>query len=89
MSHALYRLGRLCARHPFRTLGVWLLASVLIIAMSGTFGRELEDSFEVPGLDSQIALDLLQQVLVAHRPLDEALARDRAGPSSGSSEQTM
>jgi 16S rRNA (cytosine967-C5)-methyltransferase len=26
----------------------------------------------------QIALDLLQQVLVAHRPLDDALARDRA-----------
>ena len=61
MSHALHRLGRRCARHPFRTLGVWLLASILIIAMSGTFGRELEDSFAVPGLDSQIALDLLQE----------------------------
>ena len=63
MSHALHRLGRRCARHPFRTLGVWLLASILIIAMSGTFGRELEDSFAVPGLDSQIALDLLQEVI--------------------------
>ena len=33
--------------------------SVLVIAASGSFGRELEDSFEVPGLDSQEAADLL------------------------------
>jgi RND superfamily putative drug exporter len=60
MSNALYRLGRLCAAHPWRVIGIWLLASVLIIGLSGTVGRELEDSFNVPGLDSQEALDLLQ-----------------------------
>ena len=60
MSNALYRLGRICAAHPWRVIGIWLLASVLIVGLSGTVGRELEDSFNVPGLDSQEALDLLQ-----------------------------
>ncbi|MCP3993048.1 MAG: MMPL family transporter [Actinomycetia bacterium] len=59
MSHALYRLGRLAARHPWRVLGAWLLASVLVIGGSTMFGRELEDSFAVPGLDSQLAVELL------------------------------
>jgi RND superfamily putative drug exporter len=31
----------------------------MVIGASGAFGRELEDSFEVPGLDSQNAIDLL------------------------------
>ena len=59
MSHALYRLGRFAARRPWAVIGVWLVVSVLVIGASGAFGRELEDSFEVPGLDSQEAVDLL------------------------------
>jgi len=59
MPHALYRLGRLAARHPRRVIGAWLVAAVVIIACSATFGRDLEDSISVPGLDSQDAVDLL------------------------------
>ena len=59
MSLALYRLGRFAARHPWRVIGAWVLVSVVVIGASGAFGRELEDSFEVPGLDSQEAVDLL------------------------------
>ncbi len=59
MSHALYRIGRFAARRPWVVLGAWLIASVMVIGASGAFGRELEDSFEVPGLDSQNAIDLL------------------------------
>ena len=59
MSHALYRLGRFAARRPFVIIGTWLVVAVLVVAASGAFGRGLEDSFEVPGLDSQQALDLL------------------------------
>ena len=36
-----------------------MLVSVAVIAAAGAFGRSLEDSFEVPGLDSQEAVDLL------------------------------
>jgi RND superfamily putative drug exporter len=59
MSHALYRLGRFAARRPWTVIGAWLFAALLIIGTSTMFGRELTDSFDVPGLDSQAAIDLL------------------------------
>ncbi len=59
MSHALYQLGRFAARRPWLVIGAWLVISVLVIGASGAFGQELSDSFEVPGLDSQEATDLL------------------------------
>lgn len=33
MSAFLYRLGRISARHPFRVLGLWLVAAVAILAL--------------------------------------------------------
>ena len=59
LSQSLYKLGRSAARRPWTVIGVWLLASVLVIGAAGVFGQELEDAFEVPGLDSQQAMDLL------------------------------
>ena len=59
MSHALYKLGRFAARRPWVVIGTWLVVSVLVIGASSAFGQELEDKFEVPGLDSQEATDLL------------------------------
>lgn len=61
MSNALYRLGRFAARRPWTVIGTWLLVSIVVIGASVSFGRELEDSFEVPGLDSQNAVDLLTE----------------------------
>lgn len=59
MSHALYRLGRYAARRPWRVIGAWLVMAFVVVGASATFGRELEDSFDAPGLDSSKALDLL------------------------------
>ena len=59
MSHLLYRVGRFCARRPWAVIGSWLVVSVLVIGASGAFGRELEDSFEAPGVDSHQATELL------------------------------
>jgi len=59
MSHTLYRLGRSSARHPWTAIGTWLVVAMLVIAASGAFGRDLEDSFDVPGTDSQQAGALL------------------------------
>ncbi|MGI9621197.1 MAG: MMPL family transporter [Acidimicrobiales bacterium] len=60
MSHALYNLGRFAARRPWKVIGAWVLVFVVVIFASSVWGDDLEDSFEVPGLDSQEALDLLQ-----------------------------
>ena len=59
MSHALYRLGRFAARRPWTVIGTWVLVAAVVLGSSALFGRELSDSFEVPGLDSQNAVDLL------------------------------
>jgi len=61
MSNALYRLGRFAAEYPWRVIGVWVAIAVLVIGASGALGEELTDSTEVPGLDSQQAIDLLTE----------------------------
>jgi RND superfamily putative drug exporter len=83
MSHALYRWGRFAARRPWVVIGSWLVVSLLVVGTSASFGRTLEDSFEVPGLDSQEAVDLLAETgsdragLTAHvvmTPIEERVA---------------
>ncbi len=59
MSRGLYRFGRFAARHPWRVIAAWVVMAVVVIGASASFGRELEDSFEAPGLDSSEALALL------------------------------
>ncbi len=62
MSQALYKMGRFAARHPWKVIGVWLLATFLIVAASIGLGRQLEDTFTAPGLDSNDAAELLAAV---------------------------
>ena len=89
---SLYRLGRLSARRPYATVGAWLAIAVLVVAASAGFGRDLEDTFDVPGSDSAQAraalsaagserAGLTAQIVVADdAPLrDEALSQLEAG----------
>ena len=59
MSALLFRLGRSCARHPFRVIGLWLVAAIALVALRGAAGGEFNDSFRVPGVESQRAADAL------------------------------
>ncbi|MGH1488105.1 MAG: MMPL family transporter, partial [Acidimicrobiales bacterium] len=59
MSKMLYRIGRFAARRPWVVIGTWLIVSISVITASSVFGRELTDSFEVPGLDSTLAVEVL------------------------------
>ncbi len=88
----LYRLGRVCAHRPWRVLLAWLLTAVIVVGLSAGVGRQLEDAFEAPGLDSTAALELLTaaqsdaagptaQVVVA--PLDGATFFDSAAAQAG------
>src|SRR4051795_7654407 len=60
MSALLFRLGRSSARHPFRVLSVWLLAAVAIVMIQSAAGGKYNDSFRVPGVESQRAADTLK-----------------------------
>ena len=53
LSQTLYRLGGFAARRPWAVIGAWLVLAVVVVGASGAFGAKLEDSFRVPGLDSQ------------------------------------
>ena len=61
MSAFLYRLGRSCARHPFRVIGIWLVAAVAVVALQGAAGGRYDNSIRVPGVESQRAADTLQE----------------------------
>ena len=61
MSNLLYRLGRSAATRPWTAIGAWVVLALLVIASSVAFGRDLEESFEAPGLDSYQAAELLAE----------------------------
>jgi len=61
MSNLLYRLGRSAATRPWVAIGSWVVLAIVVIASSVAFGRDLEESFEAPGLDSYQAAELLAE----------------------------
>ncbi len=62
MATLLYRLGRFSFRHAWRVIAVWI---VLLLASLGAgigLGGQTQDSFAIPGTESQEALDRLEAV---------------------------
>lgn len=61
MSTFLYRLGRLAFRRRKTVLAIWLGLLVLTGFAASQFGEETVDSFEIPGMESVEALELLNE----------------------------
>jgi RND superfamily putative drug exporter len=89
MSNMLYRWGSFAASHAWGVIGAWIVAAVLVVGASSTLGEQMEDSFAVPGLDSQVAVDLLQRAgattggitaQVVMTPLDDTLTFAESTP---------
>jgi putative drug exporter of the RND superfamily len=57
----LYRLGRAAVRRRRLTVLAWGLVAVGVIALAQTAGGSLSDTFEIPGTESQQALDVLEE----------------------------
>jgi putative drug exporter of the RND superfamily len=66
MSAFLFRLGRGSARHPFKVLGLWLLAAVAIVGLQGVTAGQFDNSERVPGVESQHAADVLNDRFPSH-----------------------
>lgn len=61
MTKFLSELGRRSARHPFRVLAVWVLVAMAAFMANGSIGGDTNDSFTIPGTESQSAFDLLEE----------------------------
>ncbi|MGW4881459.1 MMPL family transporter [Streptomyces sp. NPDC004262] len=55
----LYGLGRACARHPWRVIGVWLLVLLAAVAADRAWGGSYADDFDLSGTPSRTGSDLL------------------------------
>ncbi len=60
MSNWLYRLGRFTAARRRLVVVAWLLVAVLLVGVDRAGGGGTVDNFEVPGVESQQAIDLLK-----------------------------
>ena len=63
MTGGLYRLGRVCVRHRWIVLAVWIVVFVGLAVGARSMGSDLSDNLSLPGTDSQKATDLLDDQL--------------------------
>ena len=61
MSRLLYRIGHFSGRHPWRVLSAWILVAVAAFMLNGSIGGQPDESFRLPGAESQRAADALQE----------------------------
>jgi RND superfamily putative drug exporter len=59
MSRLTGRLGGAAARHPWRTIAIWLILIVALTGLKMAFGGHLQDDYTVPGTSSQAGADFL------------------------------
>jgi RND superfamily putative drug exporter len=51
--------ARKCAYNPWKTIGLWLFGTIILIVLTAAFHGKLVNSFKLPGSDTQRATDLL------------------------------
>jgi RND superfamily putative drug exporter len=64
---ALARWSRFCATHPWRVIFGWVGIIVILIGLVATVGGALRDEFEIPGSDTQKAVDLIETEFAAEQ----------------------
>jgi RND superfamily putative drug exporter len=60
MANILYRVGHFAGRRPWRVLGAWALLVVSVMALNTSFGGDSDNSFSIPGAESQEAADAIE-----------------------------
>ena len=68
MSTLLFRLGQLASRHPWRVVAVWLVVAASAFLLDTHAGGEANDTFRLPGAESQQAADLLEEQFPGQNP---------------------
>jgi putative drug exporter of the RND superfamily len=60
MTSLLYRLGRAAVRRRRLVLLAWAVLAVAVLGIAGVRGGETSDACDIPGVESQRALDVLE-----------------------------
>jgi putative drug exporter of the RND superfamily len=60
MSHLLYKIGNFSGRHPWRVISAWLVIAGAVFLLNGSIGGAPDESFSLPGAESQRAVDAIQ-----------------------------
>ena len=60
MTGVLYRLAGFCVRRRWVVLGVWLVLTIALVAVSHRLGDNTNDNLSLPGTDSQHATNVLK-----------------------------
>ena len=61
MSRVLYRIGHFAGRHPWRVLAAWIVLAATVFLLNGAVGGSPDETFRLPGSESQRAADLIQE----------------------------
>ena len=61
MSGFLFRLGHASARHPWRVIAAWIVVALSVLMLNSSVGGESDETFRLPGADSQRAADALAE----------------------------
>src|ERR1700742_1586804 len=56
----LQAVARVCVRRRFVVLGVWLVATIALVAISPQMGDNTNDNLSLPGTNSQLATNQLK-----------------------------
>ncbi len=63
MTGPLYAIGRFCSRHHWPVIGVWVVLAVALVLIGQAAGSKTGENLTLPGTDSTIATELLEDNL--------------------------
>jgi len=63
MTGPLYAIGRFCSRHHYPVIAAWVALAIALLAISHASGSKTSENLTLPGTDSTIATELLEDNL--------------------------
>ncbi|MGE0066413.1 MAG: MMPL family transporter [Solirubrobacterales bacterium] len=63
MTGPLYAIGRFCSRHHWPVIGVWVVLAAALVLIGQAAGSKTGENLTLPGTDSTIATELLEDNL--------------------------
>jgi RND superfamily putative drug exporter len=63
MTGPLYAIGRFCSRHHWPIIAVWVVLAIALVAIGNAAGSKTSENLTLPGTDSTVATELLEENL--------------------------